>query len=199
MASTVRKLMRPFPISCCMRLCVIAILGAALVCTASTTAAAQWATPSAVTSWAQVSGDVQLRHAQRRDVSRPRTRVVLPLALMVGIGGAVVGYYAAEESCARTNYECWDHFAYMPAGYVLGVAIGAGGGGLAEGCRTGLLRSAGGALLGLLGGAGVAMVSGRISPGAAPLALLAGPVVGATWLVTSCRTAARAVSAPVDG
>jgi hypothetical protein len=118
---------------------------------------------------------------------------------MMGVGGAVVGYYAAEESCARTNYECWDHYAYMPAGYVLGVAVGAGGGGLAEGCRTGLLRSAGGAVLGLVAGAAVAMGAGSILDGAVPVALLAGPVVGATWLVTSCRTAVRAVSPPVDG
>lgn len=124
---------------------------------------------------------------QRPSLERPRPLVVGSLALLLGVAGGIAGYYAAEESCARTRAECWDHFAYIPIGYVAGVALGGGMAGSAEGCRSAPLRSLGGAVLGFIGGALV----GGAAESVGILALPAGPLIGATWWVASCRTARR--------
>jgi hypothetical protein len=128
-----------------------------------------------------------MRHAWRAERERPRASVVASIAVAVGIAGAVAGYHAAEQSCAGSTFECWDHVAFMPLGYTAGVALGGGIAGTAEGCRTALARATGGALLGLAAG----VVSLPVLHYGALLVASAAPVFGATWLVTSCRLQRR--------
>ncbi len=152
------------------------------------------AAPIAVTSHGREADARPMRQAWRMEPERPRARVVAPLAVLFGIAGAVAGYYAAEWSCANDRGECWDHFAYVPLGYTAGVGLGGGIAGIAERCSTGLLRATGGALLGLAAGVATALVL----DGLAVVTLPVGPVVGATWLVTSCRIQPRNAP-PRDG
>ena len=174
---------------------VTALLGAGLVSTVSATAPAQWATPVGMTRAALDAKALPGRPSERVDPDRPRTAVVAPVAAVFGIAGGVAGFYAAEQSCTRTAYECWDHFLYVPLGYVLGVALGGGIAGSAERCPTGILRSTGGALLGFVAGAAAASVVQDLGIIILPVA----PVVGATWLVTRCRTGAPTANASGGG
>jgi hypothetical protein len=171
---------------------VTAILVLGLVCAGRVTAIAQRTTPVAVTSRTRDADARPVGQAWRMERERPRARVVAPLAVVFGVAGGVAGYYASEESCADRS-ECWDHFAYVPLGYTAGVAVGAGIAGVSERCPTGLLRATGGALLGLVAGAATVLVLDALAIVAAPVA----PIVGATWLVTSCRIHPR--SAPPGG
>ena len=183
-----------------MRPVVIAVLAAfTALCASSSPAVAQWAAPTAVAAVAPAEESPSPSQSRRAD-RRPRASVVAPLAFAFGIAGGVAGYYAAEERCARTQYECWDHFAAIPLGYVVGVALGGGIAGTAEKCRSALLRSTGGAVLGLLG-AGVlfAATQGFGGEGVTVVALPLGPVLGATWLVGRCRTSELAGRRGADG
>lgn len=177
------------------------LMTAILAAASATTAAAQRATPVAVTA-APVRGDTLPTVADDAR-QHPRASVIAPLAFVFGVAGGFAGYYAAEDRCARTQGECWDHYAYVPLGYVAGVALGGGIGGSSEGCRSAILRSAGGAVLGLVAGAVVSAALGLAVGSAAGnvglLAVPAGPVLGATWLVGSCRTSPGAVDPPHDG
>lgn len=169
-----------------MRTSFVAFVTLAVTCTTPVTALAQRAAPAAVTrEWAPPATS-----AEQLDVvgvTNPRPRVVAPLAFVFGVAGGVAGYYAAEESCARGSGECYDHFLAVPLGYTMGVSLGAGIAGTAEGCRTASLRALGGAVLGFVAGA---VVAGGVQP-LGIVSLPAGPVVGATWLVARCRMTAR--------
>lgn len=182
-----------------MRPVVIAVLAFVSLCPTSSPAGAQWATPTAVSAVAPAEESPSPSQSRRAD-RRPRASIVAPIAFVFGIAGGVAGYYVAEERCSAVQYECWDHFAAVPLGYTLGVALGGGIAGTAEKCRSGLLRSTGGAVLGLVA-AGVvfAATQGFGGEGITLITLPVGPVLGATWLVGKCRTSELAARRGEDG
>ena len=179
-----------------------ALLVSCLLCAAAVDASAQRVEPSAFAR--QTQADTPPRSngtfpgstptgAIRADTAfrvttHPRTQPVATAAFVSGVAGGYGGYLLAEQSCTRRQAECWDHILYIPAGYLAGVMAGGGLAGVSEGCRSGMLRSAGGGLLGFLAGAAF----GAIVEPLGLISLPAGPVMGATWLVTKCRIGGRA-------
>jgi len=182
-----------------MRPLVIAGIAFVASCTIGAPVAAQWAAPTAVSAVVPAEEAPSPTQSRRADL-RPRAGIVAPIAFLFGVAGGVAGYYLAEERCSTVRYECWDHFATIPLGYTLGVALGGGIAGTAEKCRSGLLRSTGGAVLGLVGaGLVFAATQGFGGEALTVVALPAGPVIGATWLVGRCRTSELAGRSGVDG
>lgn len=178
-----------------MRLLLVPFLALALVCTTSTASMAQRVTPVAATQRVWESPGVSAQNPVPVAASHPRPRVVAPVAFAFGVAGGVAGYYAAEESCSRsTTTECYAQLLQVPLGYTIGVILGGGIAGTAEGCRTASLRALGGGLLGLVAGA---LSASGVQP-VGIILLPAGPLVGATWLVARCRTVAGAAGSRED-